>query len=489
MRKLFMPLLAVEMLLFFSVSLIAQTIPTDSLYLGQTPPGSTPKVFNLPVTSGFHACERIAISSDGKEIYYGELNTYPASQLRVKCFKYLDNKWQGPTVAFESFMAPSLSPDDSIIYLQDNTFHTFYSKRIAGGWSVPVRLLSPNMRTHYFRMTDLHNTFASSYYEGEPTDGNICQVIVSNGDTVLQSLGIPINTSSKENDFFIAPDESYILFSRNASGAGSDMYLSFKKDSGKWTSPKVLAEPINKPGYNWEYGQFISEDGKYLFFTSGGANMNQYYTYWIRIDNIIDSLRHTNFAPYLNKQIPNQSGITGQSFTYTVSDSVFIDDDGNNTLTYSATLSNSNPLPSWLSFDTLTRTFTGVPGAAGNLAVRVRVTDNAGATVSCTFTINVSVTGTEDETGEVPGEMNLYQNYPNPFNPTTTIEFTVSKAGRYKLDLLNSLGESVQNISDREYYPGHHTESLDASGLASGVYFYILTGSNIRLINKMLLIR
>ena len=217
--------------------------------------------------------------------------------------------------------------------------------------------------------------------------------------------------------------------------------------------------------------------------------MNQYYTYWIRIDNIIDSLRHTNFAPYLNIQIPNQSGITGQSFTYTVSDSVFIDDDGNNTLTYSATLSNSNPLPSWLSFDTLTRTFTGVPGAAGNLAVRVRVTDNAGATVSCTFTINVSVTGTEDETGEVPGEMNLYQNYPNPFNPTTTIEFTVSKAGRYKLDLLNSLGESVQNISDREYYPGHHTESLDASGLASGVYFYTLTGSNIRLINKMLLIR
>lgn len=489
MRKLLNPILAVEMLLFFSVSLLAQAIPEDSLYLRQTPPGNTPKVFNLPVTSGFRACERIAISSDGKEIFYGEINTYPASQLRVKCFKYLDNKWQGPTTVFEGFMAPKLSPGDSIIYLQDNTFHTYYSKRIPGGWSVPVLLLSPAMRTHYYQMSDLKNTFSSSYYEGSPTDADICKLVISNGDTVLQSLGIPINSSSKENDFFIAPDESYILFSRNVNGAGSDMHLSFKKENGKWTNPKVLGEPINKPGYNWEYGQFVSEDGKYLFYTSGGSVWSQYNTYWIKIDNIIDSLRHTNFKPYLNQQIPNQSGSAGQSFTYTVSDAAFIDDDGNNTLTYSASLSNGSPLPSWLSFNPLTRTFTGVPNEAANLAVKVTATDNANATVSCSFNISVAVTGTEDETGEVPMDISLYQNYPNPFNPTTTIEFTVSKPGRYKLDLLNSLGELVQNISDREYYPGHHTESLDASGLSSGVYFYSLAGSNIRLINKMLLIR
>ena len=48
----------------------SQPIPIDSLYLAQTRPGFTPVIFQLPVSGSLRPVERIAISSDGKEIYY-----------------------------------------------------------------------------------------------------------------------------------------------------------------------------------------------------------------------------------------------------------------------------------------------------------------------------------------------------------------------------------------------------------------------------------
>ena len=46
----------------------SQTIPVDSMYLGHKPPGATPEKFNLPVTKGSFAAERIAISKDRKSV-------------------------------------------------------------------------------------------------------------------------------------------------------------------------------------------------------------------------------------------------------------------------------------------------------------------------------------------------------------------------------------------------------------------------------------
>jgi Putative Ig domain/Secretion system C-terminal sorting domain/WD40-like Beta Propeller Repeat len=489
LKKVLQLLLVILMMAISSFSLIAQSIPEDSLYLGQTPPGNTPKIFNLPLTSGHRACERIAITSDGKEIYYGELNTYPPSSYRIRCLKYLDNKWQGPFNVFEGYTAPKLSVNDSIIYMQNNIFYTYYSVRTDSGWCVPNKLLSSNQRIHYFQRTNRNNSFASSYYEGSSTDGNISKVIAVNPDTVLQSLGIPLNSSAQENDFYIAPDESYIFFSRNATGGAGDIYLSYKKENGKWTNPKNLGAPINKPGAFWEYGQFVSNDNKYLFFTSGGSSMSSYYTYWVRIDALLDSLRQTNFIPYLNYQIPNQSIDSSQSFNYEIPDTTFIDDDGNSTLSYSATLSNGNPLPAWLSFDPVTKSFTGTPTASGNINVKVTAKDSANASVSCTFAINVTITGIDDNKGLLPESMNLYQNYPNPFNPTTTIEFGIAETGRYSLSLFNTLGELVKEISDREYEAGYYQETLNATGLSSGMYIYRLTGNDANIVRKMVLLR
>jgi len=484
-------LLVISMMVILSFPLFAQSIPEDSLYLGQTPPGNTPKIFNLPLTTGLRPVERIAITSDGREIYYGELNSYPPSIQKTKCLKYSDNHWQGPFDVFDGYAAPRLSVNDSTMYIQANINDfsvTYYSNRTSTGWSAPVKLIPTNYQTHYFQTTGLNNSYLSSNLPASPTQRDICRLVITDTDTTIQGLGKPINTTYDENDLYVSDDESYMLFSRNSS-AGGDIYLSFKKANGGWTNPKKLGEPINKPGYNWEYGQFISEDKKYLFFTSGGTAMNSYYTYWIKIDNIIDSLRVTNFVPYLNYPIPDQSVQTGQLFLYTVPDSVFIDDDGNNTLVYSAVLSNGNPLPAWLSFDPDTRTFTGTPTEAINIDIKVTAADSAGISVSCTFAIDITITGIEEKKEQLPESINLYQNYPNPFNPVTTIEFAIPVTGRYTLGLYNTLGQLVKEISNKEYDAGYYKETLNAAGLSSGIYIYRLTGNEANIVRKMVLLR
>ncbi|MFA7288799.1 MAG: DUF4082 domain-containing protein, partial [Melioribacteraceae bacterium] len=98
------------------------------------------------------------------------------------------------------------------------------------------------------------------------------------------------------------------------------------------------------------------------------------------------------------------------------------------------------------------------------------------------------VTSAEQNT-EIPSAYELRQNYPNPFNPTTILEVSIAESGFFSLDVFNSLGEKVTNIVSKNMDRGVHKYTFDASNLSSGVYFYRLTGNNINLIKKMILVR
>lgn len=66
----------------------------------------------------------------------------------------------------------------------------------------------------------------------------------------------------------------------------------------------------------------------------------------------------------------------------------------------------------------------------------------------------------------------LYQNYPNPFNPFTVISFEVPFRSHVKVALYDALGREVKVLVDEYMDAGNHFVKLDASNLASGVYFY-----------------
>ena len=89
-----------------------------------------------------------------------------------------------------------------------------------------------------------------------------------------------------------------------------------------------------------------------------------------------------------------------------------------------------------------------------------------------------------------PDRFKLSQNYPNPFNPETTISYSMPNSGFVTLTIIDILGREILSLVNEFQYKGRYSVNLDASRLASGVYFYKLrVGNNFVKIKKMLLVR
>ncbi|MCI0473713.1 MAG: YCF48-related protein, partial [Ignavibacteria bacterium] len=75
----------------------------------------------------------------------------------------------------------------------------------------------------------------------------------------------------------------------------------------------------------------------------------------------------------------------------------------------------------------------------------------------------------------LPEKYELMQNFPNPFNPSTTIKFTLPKAGYATLKLYDVSGRDVMSVFANQYMTaGVHEHLFWGSKLASGIYFYSL---------------
>ncbi len=79
------------------------------------------------------------------------------------------------------------------------------------------------------------------------------------------------------------------------------------------------------------------------------------------------------------------------------------------------------------------------------------------------------------ESNQTPRYFSLEQNYPNPFNPSTTIRFLLPQASDVNLSIYNVLGERIAVVVSEHLNAGTHLVEWNASGLASGVYFYRLS--------------
>lgn len=99
------------------------------------------------------------------------------------------------------------------------------------------------------------------------------------------------------------------------------------------------------------------------------------------------------------------------------------------------------------------------------------------------------VTAVHGPTGNMPASFQLDQNYPNPFNPSTTISFSIPKAGYVNLKVYNILGQEVATLLDGFKAPQTYNLKFDGAGLASGVYIYILKYEDKSISQKMLLLK
>ncbi len=101
----------------------------------------------------------------------------------------------------------------------------------------------------------------------------------------------------------------------------------------------------------------------------------------------------------MQQEIANQTATENQPFSFTIPANTFTDIDGDN-LTY--TLATETVLPSGITFDAATGTFSGTPSdtASGTYNLTVIASDSAGEKANDSFSLNVlnAVNGSSSET-------------------------------------------------------------------------------------------
>jgi hypothetical protein len=262
-------------------------------YLGQNPPRKNPEIFakGFVSTDMYNHCS-ISISPDGKEIYWAmsPLDT-PG---RIYFSKMIAGVWNKPEVVSftrtEDGDCPVISPDSKIIYFNSNRPLPNGNKRremiwcverTSLGWGNPFPLGVEINEEHLHWQTSIDargNLFFGS--ERSVTKGKDDVFMSKSRDGVFQkpvSLGPEINTTEHEGCPFVAPNGSYLIFSRDG------LWISFKEKDGGWTKAISMGNI-----FKGAICPYVSPDGKYIFFLTMGMDYNDIY--WTSA-KIIEELR------------------------------------------------------------------------------------------------------------------------------------------------------------------------------------------------------
>jgi Tol biopolymer transport system component len=284
-------------------------------YLGQKPPGLISEIFAPGVVStGNHEHSSLIISPDGKEIFWSVISAPLSnhSSHKIVFMKYKNNHWLLPKTASFSGQYkdnyPFMSPDGNIIYFCSNRpfpgkskskdYELWFAERTCTGWSDPRLLGYPfteENKTLQPSITNNGTIYFLGYLEGVQKKYGIYRSRFINGQySKPELLNESINTEYPDWCPYIAPDESYLIFSSKRPGGygGFDLYISYRND-GSWVEPQNLGSEINHKYHERFPG--VSPDGKYLFFTRPNGENNG-DIYWVST-KIIEELKSKEKEP------------------------------------------------------------------------------------------------------------------------------------------------------------------------------------------------
>ncbi|UCC44921.1 MAG: PD40 domain-containing protein [Candidatus Zixiibacteriota bacterium] len=246
------------------------TLPSDNRYLGQKPPGTKAELF-APEVIKYETHDAPLISQD--ETW---LVTF-AMEGEGGFYKLIDGKlsltanplnFDIPQIC--NGMAFSASEDRVYFLVWENGDENFYYiERQEDRWTPPKSLGEEvnSFKTHWQFSVAVNENL---YFSSED------RILVSryDGDSHLRPVPLMLEDGSglSGSTPFIAPDESYIIFSMD-----EDMHISYNMPNGKWTTPQTLGDDINSESL--DLCPRISPNGKYLFFVSR-RNGPDFLTFW-----------------------------------------------------------------------------------------------------------------------------------------------------------------------------------------------------------------
>jgi len=266
-------------------------------YFGKKLPGKTPEPFIVglqDIEKGLHSTW--TFSPDGREVFWkpvwSPLTAIHGSQM-------VRGRWTKDAIARFSAEnlgddAPFISPDGKkMFFLSQRPVTTkelpfpyvekiWVMDKIGDGWSEPQKLpeiVNGTAGMHWQISAD----GTGNLYFGA-AGGKIYRAAFRDGRYGKpEPLGDSVNNERTGNfSPCIAPDGSYLLFSRVVPLYSYQMFLSFRKPDGTWTEAVNLSEYLKKP---YSLNPRVTADGKYFFFTG-----RQGVTYWMEA-GFIEELR------------------------------------------------------------------------------------------------------------------------------------------------------------------------------------------------------
>lgn len=300
----------------------------EMMYLGQTPPGTTADLFAPGIVSTDAVELNSVFTPGGGEFFFtrlidgpDETGEYPGKTRSIMHHTVYENGVWSEARPLRLFPdAPhtwtadmAVSPDGQFLYFmgphpvdadgERSDLNLWVSRRADSGWSIAEPLPEPV------------NSRATELYTSVVADGSLYFTSNRPGEYPEDyyqlfyaqrlkdgSFAEPVNAwvelSVDFGDTFVAPDESYMIFSAWLSDSMGryDLYVSFRDSEGNWGEPINLGEDVNSEIS--DYCPMVSPDGKYLFFSriksdpldGGWPNVAEGNVYWVDIE-VVHRLR------------------------------------------------------------------------------------------------------------------------------------------------------------------------------------------------------
>jgi len=247
----------------------------EGLYLGQNPPGKKAEKFAEDIIT-YEPHNSPTFSPDGREMIIG------AMEDDDKYYKMINSTWTQesdlpfnfPGVCNGVFLSPSGDRAYFFIWNDRNRFYTSIKK--SSGWG-ELQIMGEDI-----------NSFRSSWQFTSAENENLyfscddnLMVSVFDGSKHLKPLNLKLedNKNVKGVTPYIAPDESYLIYSLGYEDNEADLHISYRLANNKWTKPIDLGPDINIKG-NMDLCPMVSPDGKYLFFISRRPGPD-YELFWV----------------------------------------------------------------------------------------------------------------------------------------------------------------------------------------------------------------
>jgi ankyrin repeat protein len=282
-------------------------------YMGQKLPRKTPELFARGIVAAKYAFHGgVSFSPDGQAAYWSVQN-YGGAMASLES-TIVDGRWTMPkpmsfVVLGQTDDVPFPSPDGRKLYFVSNRplvkggpggkENIWVMERQGAGWADPQPLppVINAMNLHWQVSVDSRgNLYFGAREEGGQSFGlqDIFWSKFENGTyTKPENLGAVINGPGFEHSPFIAPDGSYLIFSKFDPQAGVDsLFLSFRKPDGTWSRSRELNSVMRYR--NRSMCPWVTPDGKYLFFAGIVAGENM--PFWVEA-GFIEDLRKAALLP------------------------------------------------------------------------------------------------------------------------------------------------------------------------------------------------